>query len=136
MIWDLQTGKVYRSLQAEDNPINAVAFTPDESQLYALDFIINSPQDEKTYIWDIQTGRLVETCPFGTEVFVFSSDGKTGRQNTIVGSWYGAIAIQHSHSRFYQPFMITIARLLSMNGELLAVGTMKHGHAHRYLATE
>ncbi len=77
MIWDLQTGEVYRSLQAEDNPINAVAFTPDESQLYASDFIINSPQDEKTYIWDIQTGRLVETRPFGAEKFIFSADGKT-----------------------------------------------------------
>ena len=37
MVWDLETGQLCRSLKDGDNYIQAVAFTPDESQVYASD---------------------------------------------------------------------------------------------------
>jgi WD40 repeat protein len=87
-VWDLQSGQPYRRLQAADNSIHAVIFTPDERQVYMSDYNPENPQEAKIYVWDLQSGQLLEVRLFDAQKFAFSADGKTlaamGREKVIV----------------------------------------------------
>ncbi|MEW5873330.1 MAG: hypothetical protein AB1894_28985 [Chloroflexota bacterium] len=76
-IWDLQSGQLFRSLQTNGYSVLVIAFTPDESRVFASDEAQEGRQYEKTYSWNVQTGQLLETFSRGAEELIFSADGQT-----------------------------------------------------------
>jgi len=72
-LWDIPTGLLLRTLDAQANRINAVAFSPDGDQ------ILSGASDKRVRIWTVTTGQAVITIEgHAGEVLsvAFSPDGK------------------------------------------------------------
>jgi len=72
-IWDVETGKLLRSLMGHSTRVGYVELTPDSK------YIISASRDHSIKIWDIRTGELLRTL-LGhagfVEVFTITPDGK------------------------------------------------------------
>jgi WD40 repeat protein len=56
-IWNLNTGKLVRTITAHDGSINAISTTPDGLQ------VISGSDDKTLKIWNLNTGNLEHTIP-------------------------------------------------------------------------
>jgi WD40 repeat protein len=73
-VWELQTGKVRRTLEFGEDPIEDFAISPDGGRVVTID------RRGKAKVWDASTGGLQRELPEKTEVFrhvlALSPDGK------------------------------------------------------------
>ena len=122
VVWDLQSGQIYRQLQAGENEIEALAFTPDESRFYISDSDLQDSYNNRTYIWDWQRSQLLETHPYGARCFSFSADGRTlaTYYNGQVTVWREGEIITSIQEGVQYAQYDTLS--LSPDGELLALG--------------
>jgi len=86
-LWDIPTGLLLRTLDAQANRINAVAFSPEGHQ------ILSGGSDKRVRIWTVTTGQAVKTIEgHAGEVLsvAFSPDGKralSGSADNTVKLW-------------------------------------------------
>jgi WD40 repeat protein len=90
-LWDLENGKVIRSLRGHKHLALSVAFSPDGSQVATG----GDQNDNSLRLWDQRTGRLLWVSATGGGVFgiAFSPDGKlmaTGRSDGRLVLWDAA----------------------------------------------
>lgn len=71
-IWDAQTGKLMRMVTAHEEPVTDLAFSPDGRLIIAA--AAEHPQG--TQIWEIASGRLLQSLPGGRGQFALSEDGQ------------------------------------------------------------
>lgn len=83
-VWDLRSGKIFRSWKGHDQPVMAAAFLSD-------DRLISASLDDTIRIWDISTGHEFwrgEFGLYGVNTLAVSADGRTaawgGNQRRIV----------------------------------------------------
>ena len=65
-IWDLKTQKVVKSLNAHNNSVSCVSFSPNG------DYLASASSDEKVYLWDIKRG-----------IIKYSLDGHNGSSRAV-----------------------------------------------------
>ena len=86
-LWDIPTGLLLRTLNAQANRINAVAFSPDGQQ------ILSAGSDSRIRLWAVTTGevvRIIEGDAGEVLSAAFSPDGKrvlSGSANKTVKLW-------------------------------------------------
>src|SRR5947208_514676 len=80
--WDLETGKLIRSLEGHGGPIRAVAITPDGRRA------LTSSDDRSARLWDLETGETVRTL-----------EGH-GIRNTAAGIWTSVLSAISPDGRF------------------------------------
>ena len=51
-MWDLETGRALRTLEATSNPVLGVAVTPDGKRA------VSASWDKTLKVWDLETGRV------------------------------------------------------------------------------
>jgi small GTP-binding protein len=83
-IWDVNNGKLIRSLEGHSSSVNSVAFSPDGKTL------ASGSDDNTIKIWDVNNGKLIRSLEgHSSSVWsvAFSPDGKTlasaSNDNTI-----------------------------------------------------
>ena len=56
-VWDLEAGRILRTLEGHANRVNAVAVTPDGRR------VVSGSEDQTLRVWDLETGE--EIISFG-----------------------------------------------------------------------
>lgn len=86
-LWNLETGKLEKSLTDHEGYVSCLAFSPDRQTL------ASGGQDNTIRIWNYHTGELLQTLNhLGTvKSLAFSSDGQT----LVSGSWDRTVKIWH-----------------------------------------
>jgi WD40 repeat protein len=87
-IWDLHTGRPWRSLQGHKDWVSTLAFSPDGKTL------ASSSLDQTIKLWNWQTGKLLNTLPAGRSTSLeFSPDGQMLASGSRLLEWsYGKIS--------------------------------------------
>jgi WD40 repeat protein len=79
-LWDVETGKPLAKLQGHRGRITALAFFPHDKILASAgNGKFESPlyQDDAIHLWDVPTGRLLETMPQEAHQFALTDDGRS-----------------------------------------------------------
>ncbi len=117
-IWDLENGRLARTIRVSESPFQALAFSPHERLLYSSTRTLDS--NEKVYVWDVIDGSLFEERAHGAQAFEFSADGLqvAARVENLVKIW----RFDSGESRdFIAPAELS-AFSLSPDGSILAIG--------------
>ncbi len=75
-IWDAPTGKHLRKLAGHEEPIRAIAISPDGKTVVSSSFTI-SQGTGLTRVWDVASGKSLHGIPGGGKFVRFSPDGST-----------------------------------------------------------
>jgi len=58
-VWEVDTGKLLRSLQGHDGTVFSVVFSPDGRRILSVGGADNSPTDRRVRLWDVAHGEEV-----------------------------------------------------------------------------
>jgi WD40 repeat protein/transcriptional regulator with XRE-family HTH domain len=70
-VWDVRTRQKVEILGEEYDPLHFPAFNPDGTRLA----VPNGPQDGRTAIWDVASGKLLFSLQEGGNAVTYSADG-------------------------------------------------------------
>lgn len=65
------TGKLLRTYEGKSQTLNPIVFSPD-GKLLAIPYEVDQP----TKVWNIESGKLIQTIPISGTLLGFSQDGK------------------------------------------------------------
>ncbi len=128
-LWNLETGKLQRSLSGHQNWVSALAISPN-GQLLA-----SASLDRTIKLWNLETGKLLGTLYSGrVTTLAFSPDGQTLASGSRLLRWAdgtvsrpGAqlwdLATQRWHDTIGDQPVTAVA--FSPNGKILAEGNQK-----------
>jgi WD40 repeat protein len=72
-VWELESGRLLRSLEGHTGGVNAVAVSPDGR------FIVSGSEDRTVKVWELESGRLLRSLEGhtgGVRAVAVSPDGR------------------------------------------------------------
>jgi WD40 repeat protein len=123
-LWDVETGRLRRSLVGANSNVFSMAYSPDGRYLAAC----HNASNDNVKIWDVATGRLLGSPTRGGhgQALAFSNDGKllaVANGGTDVELWEPATGERKGVVRVNSD--VTGGLRFSPDDRLLAVGTAK-----------
>jgi WD40 repeat protein len=133
-IWDVATGQPLRVFQGGIGGVATVAYSPDGRQFLTTtgypSITGSGPGEEQTIVWDVSTGRRIQTIPIGpglyygqlSQIAAFSPDGK----RLLIAGWkFSSHLVDVASGR-------EICSLLGHSDSIVSVAFSRDG---RYLLT-
>ena len=84
-VWDLESGRLLRSLEGHTDGVNAVALTPDGR-------IVSGSADKTIKVWDLESGHLLRSLEGhtdGVKTVALTPDGRivSGSEDNTIKVW-------------------------------------------------
>jgi WD40 repeat protein len=86
-LWNVNTGKLIKTLKGHKDPVRCVAFSPDGK------FLASGDENKLIFVWDLRTGKKISTLIGHSDdltSLTFSTDGKyliSGSENEEIIIW-------------------------------------------------
>lgn len=120
-IWNIETGKVLRTLAGHEDVVRSLILTPDGKTL------ISGSGDRTIKIWDVQTCQPIQTFDPGTPIWglALTPDGKTlfsGGEDGVLMAWQFPSGERLQTIPAHQGQIFSIA--VSPNGKTIATASI------------
>lgn len=120
-VWNIESGKVVKTLSGHQDVVRWLAFTLDGNTL------ISGSGDQTIKIWDLQTSRVRKTLKQGSPVWglALSPDGKTlysGGEDGVLRMWEFSSGALLRTNAAHQSQIFSIA--ISPNGKTIATASL------------